>query len=1024
MVGALRRDRLHQRSDKGFPVTSLHDLGLAYRKAKVDLYYSSHASLEAIADYESKLHANLTALLAKMQADDESWVAKPEFVGGWTLAAKSVDMSCWEQYRERHGSGMIFSSPADEWSHACGLLADDDMPQKPKAEFRVMAQCSVDFHVLSALWLLEVGHLFDAKLTGCAFGNRLRRTQDGRGINKLSLGSFQPYLKPFRDWRDKGIEAMRNALDADKKIVALTADVSSFYHELNSGFMLNPAFVTDVLGLDLSAPQVRLHRLFIQALGAWAMAAPLKKGLPVGLPASAVVANVALAELDRIVERQCAPLYYGRYVDDILLVMENGASFRSTVELWEWLFARSSGRLGWVKGEERKQIGFQPDYLSDSQIRFANAKNKVFILTGEQGKTLVDVIAHQIHKRASEWRAMPRLPHSASHVGTDLLAATQSDGEAADNLRKTDALTMRRAGFAIKLRDFEAYERDLRPDAWRQHRQAFFRAFVQHVLVLPQFFDLAVYLPRVIRLATACEDFEGLRKILRGLDLLCMQVGKHCALSVKACPAECLPPASELMTRWQKQLYTTVRESISAAFPPRLSKAGRQAWQAHMADYLPVQDADAFLNWSLSPKGFQAEQARLFSFDLAHMPFRFIGLPSEMVAQRGIPSRKTVAHCATATDLLPDTVLDGSQRLGRWIRFNCLPHGLLFATRPYNLPELFILNKAAYEASERAAMQAVVLAVRGFKLGEAAPSFDKHGVLQIPDGKPQHQCGIAVSSWKTQMASWTASVMRLPDPDTERYARLCRLLDGVIAQPQHSRYLVLPELALPAHWFIRIARKLQGRGMSLISGIEYLHASKARVRNQVWAALSHDGLGFPSLMIYRQDKQRPALREEQELERLAGLELKPDKAWKTPPILQHADLRFAMLVCSELTNISHRAALRGKVDALFVPEWNPDTESFNALVESAALDMHAYIIQCNDRQYGDSRIRAPFKESWQRDLLRVKGGVTDYCVIGEIDVQALRQFQSSHRSPAKPFKPVPDGFEIEFGRKVLPAGEE
>ena len=59
------------------------------------------------------------------------------------------------------------------------------------------------------------------------------------------------------------------------------------------------------------------------------------------------------------------------------------------------------------------------------------------------------------------------------------------------------------------------------------------------------------------------------------------------------------------------------------------------------------------------------------------------------------------------------------------------------------------------------------------------------------------------------MASWTASVMRMPDPDAERYVRLCRLLDGVIAQPQHSRYLVLPELALPAHWFIRIARKLQ-----------------------------------------------------------------------------------------------------------------------------------------------------------------------------------------------------------------------
>lgn len=35
-------------------MTSLQALGLAYRKAKVDLHYSSHASLDAIADYDAK----------------------------------------------------------------------------------------------------------------------------------------------------------------------------------------------------------------------------------------------------------------------------------------------------------------------------------------------------------------------------------------------------------------------------------------------------------------------------------------------------------------------------------------------------------------------------------------------------------------------------------------------------------------------------------------------------------------------------------------------------------------------------------------------------------------------------------------------------------------------------------------------------------------------------------------------------------------------------------------------------------
>lgn len=1003
---------------------SLEDLSLAYRKAKADLFYSSHASLNDILEYEEDLLKHLSALQEKIEGNDESWVTEPEFIGSWILATKSVDMSGWEKFRAENSNGLIFSSPNEEWQHACSLLAAHAAYEKPNAEFRVMARCSMDFHVLSTFWILKVGYLFDAKLTSCAYGNRLRRTQDDKEINSLSLGSFKPYLKPFRDWRDDGINAMRTALDDKKKIVALTADVSSFYHELNPCFMLDPKFVSGILELNLTDEQTKLNRLFIQALQAWAKTTPLEKGLPVGLPASAIVANIALIELDRIIEQHIAPIHYGRYVDDILLVMENGARFNSSAELWEWLFARSERKLGWVKGQEGKQICFKPAYLSKkkckSNIVFANAKNKVFLLAGETGKTLIDAITHHIHERASEWRAMASLPHSAEYVGTDLLAASQSDGEAADNLRKADALTMRRAGFAIKLRDFEAYERDLLPGAWKAHRHAFFRAFIQHVLVLPQFFDLSAYLPRVIRLATACEDFADLRNIIEALKTLCSQVENNCDVSIKACSEKESLNQAEIISKWKEPLYISILESITAAFPPKLSKAGKQDWNTHMAD---CHTQFGLKPWSI--KDFQNRQARMFSADLAHQPFRFIGLPKEMVNQRGIPAKKSIVDSGKVSLLLPTCVVNGNKLLAKWIKLTGIPCGLLFATRPFNLPELFLLHKDAYKAAGQEDMLSVILAVRGFKLSNQAPCFDKKGVLNVPDEQISNKFGIAVSSWKTQLDSWVASVTQQSDPDASRYARLCRLLDGIIAQPQHSRYLILPELALPAHWFIRIARKLHGRGISLITGIEYLHASKSRVRNQVWASMSHDGLGFPSLMIYRQDKQRPALHEEQELYRLAGKRLCPSDEWTSPPIIQHGKFRFALLICSELTNIGYRAALRGKVDALFVPEWNQDTDTFHALVESAALDMHAYIIQCNDRAFGDSRIRAPFKESYQRDVLRVKGGVTDYCVIGEIDIHALRQFQSSYRSSSKGFKPVPDGFadDMAYDRKVLPKGE-
>ena len=987
---------------------TLVDLGMAYRKAKVDLYYSTNSQPNKIAKYEDDLEANLQALLTKLNGVNEDWVKTEDFIGDWTLGPKSLKSP---ELSKEVKNGVLFSSPAEEWKHVCKL----NDGEKPKAEFRLMAQASLDFHVLSTLWVLRVGHQYDIKLTDCAYGNRLRRGLDKK-INPLSLGTFSPYLKPFRDWRDNGIGAMRVALEAGKKIVALTADVTGFYHELNPAFMQEVSF-NALFQLDLSLDEQKLHRLFISALQAWAETTPLKKGLPVGLPASAVVANIALIELDRLIERQVVPLYYGRYVDDLILVMENGSDIQSTEQLWDWLFARSGGLLSWLSGTKKDTVEFKPHYLHGSQIQFSNSKNKVFVLTGETGKTLVESIARQVHERASEWRALPNLPRSASHVATDLVAATQSDGEIADNLRKADLLSMRRAGFAIKLRDFEAYERDLHPDAWREHRRAFFRAFILHVLVLPHYFDLATYIPRVVKIATACEDFEDLRKIMDGVSWICKTVGDFCIVTIKPNPGKEAPSEAEILQVWRSQVFKAVNESIVAAFPPRLSKAGKLAWEKHFPK-------SNFKIGDMPIKDIQAKQAWLFSHDLAHMPFRFIGLPKEMIAQRGIPAKKTIGYLGHANHLLKSSVTDGVAELAKWIkcaRAGEMPIGLLFATRPSSVAELFVLDRNPFSDASEKAMRAIVLSIRGFTLSEKMPRLDRKDVLQIPDGGAQQKTIIAVSSWETRYKSWVAAVTGNTDPDFDRYARLNRLVKHLISQPNGAKYFILPELALPAHWFMRLALKLQGRRISLITGIEYLHASKGRVRNQVWAALSHDGLGFPSMLVYRQDKQRPALHEEQEIKRLAGLELKPDRAWTKPPVIQHGNFRFAMLVCSELTNISYRTALRGEVDAVFIPEWNQDTETFNSLVESAALDVHAYIIQCNDRQYGDSRIRAPYKDTWRRDILRVKGGIEDYCVTGEIDIQALRQFQSCHRSPDKPFKPVPDGFEVSFERRVLPS---
>ena len=209
--------------------------------------------------------------------------------------------------------------------------------------------------------------------------------------------------------------------------------------------------------------------------------------------------------------------------------------------------------------------------------------------------------------------------------------------------------------------------------------------------------------------------------------------------------------------------------------------------------------------------------------------------------------------------------------------------------------------------------------------------------------------------------------------------------------------------------------------MGLISGVEYQIATGDTVRNQIWASLPTTVVGYPIAAIYKQDKQHPAHHEARKLREYQGQVLEPESSWKVPPIIWHGNFAFSLLICSELTNINYRSHLRGKIDTLFVSELNRDLKTFEALVESTALDIHAFVAQSNTREFGDSRIRAPMKNDYARDIVRARGGLNDHFVVGQLSVTELRKFQSQNYAEHL-FKPTPDGFREDFDpdREIIP----
>ena len=104
---------------------------------------------------------------------------------------------------------------------------------------------------------------------------------------------------------------------------------------------------------------------------------------------------------------------------------------------------------------------------------------------------------------------------------------------------------------------------------------------------------------------------------------------------------------------------------------------------------------------------------------------------------------------------------------------------------------------------------------------------------------------------------------------------------------------------------------------------------------------------------------------------------------------------FPVYCCYELASIKDRTLFHSYADMVVAVEWNKDIAYFSSIIESMCRDLHCYCIQANSSGPGDSRVLQPTK-SELRDIIKTKGGKNPCILAADINVAALRQFQSLH----------------------------
>ncbi len=984
------------------------DLYIAYKKVKYELFNdkNSVATLK-LYEYEKDLNKNINSLYEKIKDGN----------------LKDKELECKEFFEIP--KSFDDNSKKDNIHFFSSFLKHHDFNiESISLKFRKVIDADINFHIVSALWILKIGQFIDEKFDSNIYGSRLTRIKpvdtssceydlSNQKYNEESSKIFESYHHKYQAWRNNSFKAIRE-LHKTSSVIAVTMDITSFYHSIELNEFKEDKFYNK-FSLDSKFEKnhklKQFHESFIGLLLLWNDAIESENGLPIGLSASSVLANAVMKDFDEKVIKNLAPTYYGRYVDDILLVFPDNGNLNNGKEIIEYFISKE------IVVRDKKES----EELKYKNLILKESKQKIFYLDKNADLSIIDGIEAEINSVSSEWRFLPDIADENSSLLKKVVGFYADGKEFNDALRKIDATTIKRLGLSLLISHSHSLNQYISPKNWLEQRLKIYDLIENHIFIPKNLFENYTFLPRIFGLMIHSGDGERAYCFLQKLDDLIKKFP-----SIKK--AKSSNDKNVDFEKFERYYLEKFREMFFETY--NIQNAISTKYFNRIKEILKIKESkdiieEKNINLIMCDLGFDSYSKLITEYIFTindKSLLKYILAKHENLNNQN----SNVLDVCYKKELNYMYIYYFNKEISKLVNFKkdyLKESALFFPTRLFTPLDISIVlpNLKAKRFIK------LINALRGTHSEVSYKNKQFESKLQVEDvcNKKLSNCksvDVAITNFEVKDEYWKKSVIEQPIKTLERYSKIQHIVnDAVRKKPD---YLIFPELSMPQEWAWLISQKLLANNISLITGVEYIHTIKniqeikqKIVHNSIMMFLVSDNIGFNYMKYFRQDKLVGAYQESIDLKNIANINLKPNDKHKEKKIYKHGNFYFSSLICNELTDIENRFNLRGNIDCLFVIEWNRDIKSFNALVESSSLDIHAYIVQVNNRNYGDSRIRAPYKNDWERDIVQVRGGKHDYLIVGEINIEKLREFQSYNISPNKDFKPVPTGFKMLKERK-------
>ena len=290
---------------------------------------------------------------------------------------------------------------------------------------------------------------------------------------------------------------------------------------------------------------------------------------------------------------------------------------------------------------------------------------------------------------------------------------------------------------------------------------------------------------------------------------------------------------------------------------------------------------------------------------------------------------------------------------------------------------------------------------------------------------------IGIVNWKIEQTDLIKSILGQPNKSNHRREKLFEVLN--YSAKKNVEMLVFPETSIPVEWLPLIADHSVRNNCAIIGGLEfYVTPSKGKTNEKDYLeGMEAYNLSFnifpikmrcydtAAFVIRKKNYYAPS---EQQL--LAAYHKKEPNIEPMYHLIHWRKAYFSTYNCFELSNISDRAIFKSKVDFIVAIEYNRDIHYFANITESWTRDLHCFIVQTNSSDYGDTKVVQPTKNI-HMDVMKIKGGDFPIVMITTLHINELRKYHRQDVSgqlneKSFPFyKPTPACYEWKWAERRI-----